>query len=866
MSASSPNPSCGCPAPPFPASTGNAPAQKAISYRIGDFLAFRRALLQALPGETELKDWTPKPDGDLALQMVDWWAYIADILTFYSECAANESYLRTARLPESVAHLVATLGYRPRPALGAKAQLAALLSPNVRAPVLAPKGTQIQSKPGPNAPPQVYEIDQDTQVGGPDLVICDVAPAVSPLTNSDKKILWLAGKVSGIKPAESLLLIARTALTGGASSPFAWIAANSTASKKDPLGNDVTEMTFSVLSGGVDASLSANDFVLLRARQNAPLWSYETTSAVLTASSAQLAGVARGLNAGALMLIDVAPSTVQSGGPGFQLSWQLPEGFSPPPGFVFEDMAAQFVVPASAKKLDLIEIAVPASNSTPIASTPVVVTGYAEAVWYANGDGPNPPQGSPPPVPAIGMLSASISFAEIASFSGPDPTLVTIRWDWLQVGDLAPVLSTDNYTTKQSTNVTLDPASKNVFPPGPAFALVEDVNGVGDLATVNGGGGATATLGGLSQNLMTPIDLMFSAIPVSQGKTVASETLGSGDTRVAGQDFTLTKSPVTYFSDPKSISGDQFSSTVSVSVNGVRWQEAHSFFDAGPTDQIFVLREDDQGATHVQFGDGANGARPPTGVNNLVATYRYGAGGPAPATETLTTLLTPVPGLKGVRNPLVPVAGADADPPARVKTLAPASVLTLNRVVSLDDFAATALSAGGVTKVIASFAIDPVSQRTKTTVYVAGDSGAAASARLALQGAGAVMSDVVVLPASPVEAAVTVNYLRDPRYADSDVQQRLRVALGDPDAGLLGANVLGIGQAVYDSQIAAAALTVAGVVSVTSIDFAPVGPRFRFEFILFGQPPALRHDPGANSYYVVPNDASHIVLFGSAAP
>ena len=48
-------------------------------------------------------------------------AYLADILTFYNERIANEDYLTTAQLPESVNHLVQALRHRPRPALGSPA-------------------------------------------------------------------------------------------------------------------------------------------------------------------------------------------------------------------------------------------------------------------------------------------------------------------------------------------------------------------------------------------------------------------------------------------------------------------------------------------------------------------------------------------------------------------------------------------------------------------------------------------------------------------------------------------------------------------------------------------------------------------------
>ena len=51
--------------------------------------------------------------------------------------------------------------------------------------------------------------------------------------------------------------------------------------------------------------------------------------------------------------------------------------------------------------------------------------------------------------------------------------------------------------------------------------------------------------------------MFFNLVGVSRGKTVATEMLGSGNPAVAGQDFTLAQSPVTYFFDPASISGDE---------------------------------------------------------------------------------------------------------------------------------------------------------------------------------------------------------------------------------------------------------------------------------------------------------------------
>ena len=76
----------------------NTPGLSSLQYRVGDFLTFRHQLLLPLPYEQELINWRPSAKGDLALQMVEWWAYLADILTFYNERIANQSYLRTADL------------------------------------------------------------------------------------------------------------------------------------------------------------------------------------------------------------------------------------------------------------------------------------------------------------------------------------------------------------------------------------------------------------------------------------------------------------------------------------------------------------------------------------------------------------------------------------------------------------------------------------------------------------------------------------------------------------------------------------------------------------------------------------------------
>ncbi len=823
---------CPCGTVAFPLAICNTPGMNTIPYRIGDYVAFRHRLLQALPGETELTLWRPGATGDLAVQMMEWWAYLADILTFYNERIANEDYLGTAALPESVNHLVQLLGYRPRPALGSTGTLAALLSPGAQLPLSLPAGLQVQSKPGPGASPQIFELAAQTNVTAPDLILADVA-VVSPnarlLPADGSSCVWLAGKITSIKAGDRLLLINADAITTQTVADYAWIGVSSTAAITDPLGNPVTQVNFTTLAGTIDSGAQAVNYVLLRSSQSAPPWPYAIPpSPVISATNIYLASVARGVTPGSVLLLDT-------------------------------------------------------SNSA-LSATPVIVTGYAEVIWYAA------PPGSPPPTP-FGVPHSEISFANLAS-SGTwdaDAAQVTARWGWTQVGQLVPVLTAADLTYVGGDTILVPAPGAAAFPTTPAAVMLEDTSGEAASGTTAaatpipaGASSAIKLTFGAPSNLppaglASPISVMFDALPVTRGKTVPSEVLGSGNPTVAGQDFTLSKSPLTYFADPASHSGDGFSSTVAVSVNGVQWAEQPSFYGHPPDAQIFVLREDDQVQTHVMFGDGVNGALLPTGTNNVVATYRYGAGLAAPASETLTVVLTPQPGLKGVRNPLPPTGGSDADSPAKLTTLAPQSVLTFNRAVSLDDYAAIAATASGVTQVTAGFAFDAQAQRPMVTLWVAGDDGSVAAVQAAIAGAAVPNQPLSVQPAIKVTAVLSLTYVADTRFADSAIRAGLTSALLDPSVGLLGVDNVGIGEAFYDSQIAGACLAVPGVLAIHDVSLTTESGELFYLPIVFwsrllrfggtATAPGCtgnRHSPGAGKYFSVPDDQLHLIL--SAAP
>jgi predicted phage baseplate assembly protein len=187
-------------------------------------------------------------------------------------------------------------------------------------------------------------------------------------------------------------------------------------------------------------------------------------------------------------------------------------------------------------------------------------------------------------------------------------------------------------------------------------------------------------------------------VRASHGET-RNEVLGSGNGASSMQAFVLKQSPLTYVS---AATVDGVQSTLTLRVNGMRWHETRNLAFVGAAGRNFVTTTDDDGKTIVQFGDGMHGARLPTGVENIVATYRNGIGTPGNVHARQVSLLATRPlGVKDVVNPLRASGGADAETRDQARRNAPLAVLALDRLVSVADYADFARTFGGVGKAAA---------------------------------------------------------------------------------------------------------------------------------------------------------------------
>ncbi len=194
------------------------------------------------------------------------------------------------------------------------------------------------------------------------------------------------------------------------------------------------------------------------------------------------------------------------------------------------------------------------------------------------------------------------------------------------------------------------------------------------------------------------VSVYANVVRATHGET-RNEVLGSGNGALSMQTFVLKQAPLTWVS---AATVDGVQSTLGVHVNDMTWHETRNLAFVGAADRNFVTATDDSGKTRVVFGDGVHGARLPTGVENITATYRNGIGTPGNVSAQQISLLATKPlGVKAVVNPLRASGGADAETRDQARGNVPLAVLALDRLVSVPDYADFARTFGGVGKATA---------------------------------------------------------------------------------------------------------------------------------------------------------------------
>ena len=762
----SPEPNCPCDRHVFPPSLAIAPGLGRLPRQLATFPEWRTALLGALARRPALAGWRARERDDFGLMLLEMWAYVCDAISFYDEVIADECYVRTAQQRPSLRKLVALLGYLPRPAVAATARLAAFA--DGRQPLSLPVGTAFRSGAFAGSPPQVFELVRPATIHA--LLNQWRLRQDRPATLGDASSListpslLLEPPSVKTKPGDRLLIIeaaGKHVNTVKALSPY--------------LGQDEATYTRLELQTPMSpiGSTTYAQFRALVPTATGSLWKLGTIGTdpdALGTTQIALDGLYRQIPNGALVLLSKD-----------------------------EDVRWFQVTEATEVMRTVLD-----SLTSQLKDTNGTVTGSVVSPKISV------------PVTRLTLdasLNARKSQGSLPDWVAADAPNLTLHYGLIDAGRI----TVEAFTMLSKT----DPLA--VLPPHPdpgvppAGFLLEDRNhdGVEATGTLNFATGVLALDQTVewTEPLEHPVQLYGNVLTATQGETVTQEQLGIGNAALATQSFTLKKKPLTYLPSPTAGNDQGVASTLEVFVGGVRWSEVPSFFGVAPDAQVYVVRQDDESASTVTFG---GGARLPSAAV-VTASYRFGAGTASPPAGSIQQLARPVPGLKAVRNPVAAFGGADAESGEQIAVYAPRSALLLGRAVSIQDLEAAAATVGGVRAVSAEWRWNVERQRPVVQIYYIGPTPLGATVSQKLRGLTDPTTPIAVDPAAPLPRTLALQIEIDPRHLEATVLAAVRVALLSPETGILAAERIGIGRALFRSRIFATVLAVAGALAVRGL-------------------------------------------------
>jgi hypothetical protein len=821
------------------------PAADSQQIRYADVMArLQRELLSGrlapdgtveLPGLPGLRART---SDDITVALADAWAVLAEILGFHSSRHDEEARLDLATELRSLIELSRLVGYRPDPGLAASASLAFIIDDAGSTPeVTVPVGTAVTSVPSPGETAVTFEtIEMITarptwntllpRLSAPQLFLS------APVT------VLLAGTATNVAPGDGVLVAVR----GGHA--FGIVSSVSVRPDDPPVGGAPGRTGWTTLSLNrldVDQTIPPGDAPTAVALDPTPpgrgplLEALSPDGATTIDSDAlQAAAVNGGFDpADVFAALEASRARPQSA-----LVFRAQTGIfgasAPPLSSLPDTTQKQLGGTAVASGIFRTGSAMAWADGT-LASFPNAVPGdgttlvFCDTVVRAAGRGPVVLRngGTWRLVYASAVDIESLSVFTVSGRS----SVLTIQSDDLNAfpirstnvylaGDLVPLaaapvtgslpddqgyatIDLDDWVDGLSRAQRVAITGQSATHPGLAVAHVTTLKNVRHLLSPTG----TTSL-----DLQDPLPdaLLRASVRINANVAGAthgesrSEVLGSADGQNQRPSFTLSGSPLTYLPAP---SGS--APALTVWVNGLERDALPALLD--PTENGYVVRQDDQQKSTIQFGSPL-----PTGVINVRADYRVGLGaGAGVRAGQLSMLASRPPGVRSVVNPLPASGGADPETVDDARRNAPVSVRALDRVVSLVDYADFARAYPGIAKATAQAV--SISDRPGVEVTIAGAHGGTVTSDsdlyrtllAAFTSAGDELVPLRLLACQRVPVQVGAAVRIDPTFVTDAVVDAATAAV----SAALSFDARDIGQPVSASEIVEVLQSVPGVVA-----------------------------------------------------
>jgi hypothetical protein len=762
--------------------------QTRLHTRPGTWATFRQRMIAGLTtqsvtpeGETgptrPLQALTTRQSDDGTIALLDAWATACDVLAFYDERILEEGYLGTAKERRSLVEIANALGYVPSPGVAASVRLAFEIqdTPITDGAIALDPGIAVMSVPPEGELPQTYEtvegIEAFAHYNG--IPARQTRPHV--VENGVDEV-WLAGLGTRLEPGHRIVIAHPSRRTQ-------WWKPNHRARVTEVEVDQDGQRTWIRFAPAVSGfSTSTTQPIVLAFRQRVGLFGHNAPEFATVGDTTRIGA----LIAGGLSQTAAETRPLTWGWPNFTVG---APGVEPDEGGVHLERE---------------------------------VDGLGIDSWVCLEDHNSYSLGKVQSVGVRGRSAWTLS-ARVTTVTYDNP-----RWSfvWDRRGTTVHFASEELPLSGAPDDSSISGLSFDLdteVPPMEVGRAVivegETLSGetyVLETAVAQWTGGATPRVT-LRDAIDTPlrrstVRLLGNVALATHGKTVLETVIGNGDVTATGQRFSLRQGPLTWVSTNTGAEAE-----LELRIDGVLWKRVDSLYHAGGGDRVYVVETAEDGSAEVVLGDGVRGARAPTGVDNVTATIRVGLGLAGELDRGRLTLLQTRPqGLFAVRNPAAARGGADPESMDDVRTQAPLHVMTLDRLVSLQDYEDYARAYPGIGKARATELWD--GRRAFVHVTVAAASGEALATTDPLLGK---LRDAIDLAGDPTHVVQADGHL-EVRF---DVHARLRVDLAyerpDVEARVKEALVKtyaferrAFGQPVAMSEVAAVIHRVEGVVAV----------------------------------------------------
>jgi predicted phage baseplate assembly protein len=797
-----------------------------------------------ISGQPALYGLTTRNNNDFTIALLDAWATVSDVLTFYQERIANESYLRTATEQISVIELARLIGYELQPGVAASTYLSFTIntSPPVPAQTLQPLllpvtigvGTQVQSVPSPGQQAQTFETVEEISAHVEWNAILPRLTHPQKLSTDSNSILF-SGMGTGLSVGDILLIMDTNggkmrkvqSVTPDTSSnttlvnlvPVTTVAIQTAATSSSGLPAGTinffkpnTPFDQSVVADILGMTWDAADLLTVIQTQK---WDMSDVVAAISTALTQSASYPVQIYAmrkQAFVFGYNAPKemTFSANNTPSQHEWKMKDESS---YLIYLDAAYNSILPGSyigvqqagvsIDTCQVIQVTKADSGSRTaygVSSKTTALTLNSPVPWGSpsfQGDGDE----------CLSDIRQVTIYAQSELLTlANEPVKHPVKGNKLVLGGFYPDLQDNQHIILTGNRKDLPGASAS------ELITLQDV-------TIEKGWTVLTLVNSLANSyIRSSVTLNANVALATHGQTI-QETLGSGDTTQVFQEFTLKQAPLTYTTAD---TADGILSTLQIRVNDLLWEEVPYFYGHGPGEAIYITRQDDAGNTTVIFGDGNTGMRLPTGQANIKATYRQGIGlvGLVGANQ-LSQMINRPSGVKSVTNPIAANGAADAESLDDGRMNATLPIMTLDRVVSLDDYEDFARAFAGIGKALATWTWS--GQKRSIYLTVAGVNGAAidptstlySNLTQAIWDAGDPDVPLMVVSYQPKYFLLQANVVPDPVYIQEEVQAAVEQALLDS----FSFGQRAFGQPVALSEVITVAQDVEGVIAVDIIAF-----------------------------------------------